>query len=92
MEPPSSLQLLLPTKSAQWILWLSLILSASLCSLLLWLQVDTILPKELAGKLSILLLAAIPLLVGSFSILFVVVRYVRELEAKVNKSMWDTTP
>lgn len=96
MQPPSDPLLLLPTKPAQWTIWVSVSLSVSLYFLLLWLQVDTLLPKELSGKLSILLLAAIPVFLGALMSLYFVASYAvdlkKKLDAELNKSYWEHTP
>jgi len=65
---------LLPGAAAKWTALLSIALSALLYFLGGWLLTDTSMPPSLTPKLLILLLAGAPLLLGSFVILFFVVR------------------
>lgn len=74
MDAPSKLSDLLPSVQAKWSAFLSITLSGLLYALLPWLLSDTPIAPALAQKLSLLLLAAIPLLLGAFVILFFVVR------------------
>jgi uncharacterized SAM-binding protein YcdF (DUF218 family) len=74
MDAPSKPLELLPTPQARWAAWLSIALAGLLYGLLVWLQVDTLLPLAVAGKLAILLPPAALLLLGSFVVLFFVVR------------------
>ena len=73
MELPFKVIDFLPSTTTKWIAWLSLFLSGSLYALLQWLQVDKLLPLELAQKLSILLLPTVLLLIGAIIVLFFVV-------------------
>ena len=74
MEILSKLSALLPGIAAKWTALLSIALSALLYFLGVWLLTDTSMPPSLTPKLLTLLLAAVPLLLGSFIVLFFVVR------------------
>ncbi len=63
----------LPTVQAKVALSVSIILSGGIYALLQYLQVDTLLPLAQAQKLSLLLIAGLPLLIGSYITLFFVV-------------------
>ena len=95
MEPPDKILELLPSKPAKWALWLSVSLSTLLYALLLWLQVDKLLPLEVSQRLSILLPSAALLLIGSLFVLFFVVQELNnkkiELE-KLKKAIRDYVP
>ena len=78
MEPPAKVEEFLPNIQAKWALWLSLILSGSLYALLVWLQVDTLLPLGIAQKLSLLLLPAALLLIGAIFVLYFVIKDYKE--------------
>lgn len=74
MEPTQKAIDFLPTMPAKAALWLSVFLSGGLYVLLQYLQVDTLLPLAQAQKLSLLLIAGVPLLIGSYITLYFVVR------------------
>ena len=74
IDPPSKLIEFLPSTPAKWVLWSSLTLSVLLYSLLLWLQVDMLLPISIAKKLSLLLPSTVLLLIGATIILFIVIK------------------
>lgn len=73
MKPPAEAIIFLPSLPAKVTLSLSFVLSGGLYALLQYLQFDTLLPLVQAQKLSILLLSAIPLLIGSYATLYFVV-------------------
>ena len=84
MEQPSKAIDFLPSPQAKWAAWLSSSLSGLLYALLEWLQVDKLLPLELAQKLSILLLPLLLLLIGAlFVLFFVLIHFRRNLKVSL---------
>src|SRR5712691_4037776 len=98
MDAPSKLSDLLPGLPAKWSAFLSIFLSGSLYALLPWMLSDTPIDPALAQKMSILLLAAIPLLVGSLATLVLVIRHIsrdqnsKALLRELNESYQKSAP
>ena len=85
MDVLAKLSDLLPGAAAKWTALLSIALSALIFALLPWLLSDTPIAPSLAQKLSVLLLAGAPLLLGSFLILYFVVRHSNNLHSESTK-------
>ncbi len=83
LDPPKLLQSLLPSPKARGVLWLFVLLSVGLASLLLWAQAEKLFPLEIAQKLAILILPLTLIVIGSLFALYINNEYFKKLEREI---------